>query len=219
MKKRNAIVIAGSRGVGQAIAKGLIELNFNVKATNSKQLDTSNIDQVNDFIKHNHKTDVLVLNSGGPPAKEFYDISNEDWIKYFNQLFLSFVTILQKIEVKKNGYVFLISSLYIKEPSDNLILSNAYRVALSSVLKSYGSINLKKNITTLNLALGPIYTDRLKQLNPKKSKKMLGKNLPLGRVGDAKEISDIVNSIISKEIKYLNCQTLFIDGGISKTLF
>ncbi len=219
MKKRNAIIIAGSRGVGSAIADGLKLLNFEIKALSSKDLDTSNIPDVEKFLKKNLTTDVLVLNTGGPPAKEFNSITKDEWIKYFNQLFLSFVLILQNIKVKKNGYVFLISSYLIKEPDPKLTISNAYRVAMSSILKTYGQVNLKKNITTLNLAIGPIYTDRLKNLNKGKSKKEMGEKLPLKRVGSPKEISDLVNSIINYKMKYLNCQTLFIDGGISKTLF
>ena len=162
---------------------------------------------------------MLVLNTGGPPPKKLQDITKKDWIRYFNQLFLSFALLLQNIKVKKNGYVFLISSYYIKEPNKNMVLSNAFRTAFSAVLKSYGQENLKNNITTINLALGPIYTDRLKSMNPNKTKKQIGENLPLGRVGDPSEIADIVESIIQKEVKYLNCQTLFVDGGISNTLF
>jgi len=219
MKKRKAIVIAGSRGVGKSIA-GMLKLNkFEVIATSSKQVDTSEIKDVENFIDRNKLTDVLVLNTGGPPPKKLQDITKKDWIRYFNQLFLSFALLLQNIKVKKNGYVFLISSYYIKEPNKNMVLSNAFRTAFSAVLKSYGQENLKNNITTINLALGPIYTDRLKSMNPNKTKKQIGENLPLGRVGDPSEIADIVESIIQKEVKYLNCQTLFVDGGISNTLF
>ena len=175
--KKKAIVIAGSRGIGKSIASELEAINFNVVSTSSKDLDTSKIDDVKSFIKKNKSADVLVLNTGGPPAKNFYDISVKDWEKYFNQIFLSFVLILQGIQIKKNGYVFLISSFHIKEPNKDLILSNTYRVALTSAFKSYGQLQLKKNITSLNLALGPIYTDRLKNLNKGKSKKEIGKNL------------------------------------------
>ena len=216
--KKKAIVIAGSRGIGKAIADQLIKLKFQTIATNSSELDTSNIESVEKFIKLNKSTDVLILNTGGPPAKDFYKITKEDWLKYFNQLFLSFALILQKIKVKKNGYVFLISSYYIKEPADNMVLSNSFRIAVSSILKTYGKINLKNNITTLNLALGPFYTDRLRQLNPGKTKQQIGKQLPLGRVGDTKEIAALIKSIIKEEIKYLNSQTIFLDGGISNTL-
>ena len=99
-----------------------------------------------------------------------------------------------------------------------MVLSNSFRIAVSSILKTYGKINLKNNITTLNLALGPFYTDRLRQLNPGKTKQQIGKQLPLGRVGDTKEIAALIKSIIKEEIKYLNSQTIFLDGGISNTL-
>ncbi len=216
--KKKAIVIAGSRGIGKAIADQLKELEFQTIVTNSKELDTSNIKSVENFIKSNKSTDVLILNTGGPPAKDFYKITKEDWVQYFNQLFLSFALMLQKIKVKKNGYVFLISSYYIKEPADNMALSNSFRIAASSIIKTYGKINLKNNITTLNFALGPFYTDRLRQLNPGKTKQQIGKGLPLGRVGDTKEIAFLIKSIIKNEIKYLNSQTIFLDGGISNTL-
>tara|TARA_A100001011_G_scaffold388785_1_gene469098 strand:- start:220 stop:876 length:657 start_codon:yes stop_codon:yes gene_type:complete len=217
--KKKAIVIAGSRGIGKAISDELINLNYQVTATSTKSVDTSNLEDINKFIKLHKKTDVLVLNTGGPPAKKLKQIKKEDWEKYFKQLFLSMVTLLQNIKVSKNGYVFLISSFHIKQPDENLVLSNAYRVALSSVLKTYGTENLKNNITTLNFALGPFYTDRLKNLNPGLSKKEIGKGMPLGRVGETREVAKLVSCIILNEIKYLNCQTIFIDGGISNNLF
>jgi len=216
---KKAIVIAGSRGVGRSISNRLKKLEFETLDYNSKKLDTSDITQVEKFIKTNKSTDILILNTGGPPAKEFNKITKKEWVKYFNQLFLSFVLILQKIKVKKNGFVFLISSYVIKEPDPMLTISNAYRLALSSILKTYGIDNLSRNITSINLALGPIYTDRLKKLNKGKTRNEIGKTLPLGRVGDPEEIADIIESFIVKDIKYLNTQTLFIDGGISKQLF
>jgi len=216
---KKAIVIAGSRGVGRSISNRLKKLEFETLDYNSKNLDTSDITQVEKFIKTNKSTDILILNTGGPPAKEFNKITKKEWVKYFNQLFLSFVLILQKIKVKKNGFVFLISSYVIKEPDPMLTISNAYRLALSSILKTYGIDNLSRNITSINLALGPIYTDRLKKLNKGKTRNEIGKTLPLGRVGDPEEIADIIESFIVKDIKYLNTQTLFIDGGISKQLF
>ncbi len=218
-RKKKAVVFAGSRGVGKSIADKLIDLGYDTDALSSKDVDTSNIKQVEKFIKKCPNVDILVLNTGGPPAKEFKSITKTEWIKYFNQLFLSFVLTLQGVKVNKNGYVFLISSYVIREPDAMLTISNAYRIALTSIMKTYGIQNLKRNITTLNLALGPIYTDRLKELNKGSTKKQIGKNLPLGRVGDPSEIGDLVKSIVKNKVKYLNTQTLFIDGCISKSLY
>ena len=120
-----ALIIGGSKGIGKSIIQKLNKLNFKIISPSRKELDTSKISTVRKFIKKNDKFDILVLNTGGPPAMNFFDINEKMWNKYYNQLFLSFVIILQNIKVNKNGYVFLISSHTIKTPEDKLILSNS----------------------------------------------------------------------------------------------
>ena len=92
MKK--ALILAGSRGIGRGIAESLKDINCNVRVTSSKELDTSDINSVDRFIDTLEDLDILVLNTGGPPAKNFYDITQEDCLKYHNQLFYSFFKIL-----------------------------------------------------------------------------------------------------------------------------
>ena len=156
MKK--AIVLAGSRGIGKGIADSLEQLDLNVIRTSSKDLDTSNLNDVDNFIKNNSYVDVLVLNTGGPPSQEFKDITEEDCIKYHNQLFYSFFKILQRLYINDGGYIFLVSSFNVKEPNGKLLLSNAYRTAFISVLKCLSKEFAKRNITTINVAPGPIDT-------------------------------------------------------------
>ena len=124
MKK--AVVIGGSKGIGKAIANSFKKLGIKVTSTSTKTLDTSNIENIKQFIKRTKKIDYLVLNTGGPPPLNFFKITESDWVKYFNQLFLSFVLILQKIKINNNGYIFLISSHTIKNPHQNLLLSRLY---------------------------------------------------------------------------------------------
>ena len=133
---KTALIIGSSKGIGKSIKEKLGELKLKIIAPPRKELDTSNLDNVKKFIKNLNSIDYLILNTGGPPAKDFFSISENDWNKYHVQLFLSFVLILQKIKLKKNGFIFLISSHTIKNPEDNLVLSNSYRVAISSVLKT-----------------------------------------------------------------------------------
>ena len=102
-----SIVLASSRGIGKGIADELESISSEVIRTSSKDLDTSDIDNVKDFVSKNNETDILVLNTGGPPAKDFYDITEEEWLKYYNQLFYSFVYMLQNIKVRDGGYIFL----------------------------------------------------------------------------------------------------------------
>ena len=97
MKK--AIVFGASRGIGKSISDSLKELNLDVISLSSSDVDTSNLDSVNEFANKNNSTDILVLNTGGPPVIEFEKITKEDWDKYHNQLFVGFCTLLQKIKI------------------------------------------------------------------------------------------------------------------------
>lgn len=220
MKKKikKAIVLGSSSGIGAEIADMLNKLDFNVIKTDRSIIDTSNLESVKNFVKKNPKTDVLVLNTGGPEQiKHISSITEEQWIKYFNQLFLSFYLILKNIEIKKNGFVFLISSHVIKKHKIELIISSSLRLGFLNVFNAFGKENIKKNITSLNIAPGPIMTKRLKSLNP--NIKNLSKKIPLGKVGTTKDVSNFIKAIIETEIRYLNCKTIFLDGGISEDIF
>lgn len=211
MKK--AIVLAGSRGIGKGIADSLESLDIDVTRTSTNELDTSNLNSVSNFIDKNPYTDILVLNTGGPPSQKFEDISKEDCDKYHNQLFYSFIKMIQEIKINEGGYIFLVSSYNVKEPDSKLLLSNAYRIAFISVLKCLSKQLAEKNITTINIAPGPIDTDRIRGLC--KDIPALEKRLPMGRLGQVQEIGDFVKSIVENNIKYLTGVTINFDGGKS----
>ncbi len=208
-----SIVLASSRGIGKGIADELESISNEVIRTSSQDLDTSDIDSVKSFVEENRETDILVLNTAGPPAKDFYEITEEEWMKYYNQLFYSFVYMLQNIKVKDGGYIFLMSSFNIKEPDPKLIMSNCYRLAFTSVMKSLTKDFAKRNVSCINIAPGPVDTDRLRNLVDDVYE--LGKTLPMGRVGSTMEIGRFVKSIIENNIKYLTGVTINFDGGHS----
>lgn len=216
MKKKKAIILGGSRGIGSHISKELSKLNINLIKCSSKDIDTSNLSDVKKFIAINSSTDILLLNTGGPPAKNYYELSDEDWYKYFNQLFLSFAIILQKIKINKNGYVFLISSSIVKEPSVGLEISSSLRSGFVSLFKSISLHKKNKNITFINIAPGPFKTDRVTELV--KDMKSFEKNLPTGKIGDPREIAKFVRFIIENNIKYLTGSTVYFDGNINKSI-
>ncbi len=214
----SAIVLGGSRGIGKAISDALKSIEIDVFATSKKDIDTSNLDSVRKFLEKNTQTDILVLNTGGPPAKQFSDVLEKDWELYHNQLFLGFITILQNIKINDGGYIFLISSGVIKEPSSNLIISCAYRAAFSEVFKILSKDYAARNINCINIAPGPFDTDRVKELLLDGVEEFK-KKLPMKRMGNPKEIGDFVKSIVQNEIKYLSGVTINFDGANSNYIF
>ena len=215
MKK--AIILGGSRGIGKAISDSLKKLDLEVLSASSIDIDTSDLESVNKFAEKNNVTDILVLNTGGPPIIEFAKITNEDWNKYHNQLFVGFCTLLQKIKVNDGGYIFAITSNVIKEPNSKLIISSAYRAAFSSVFKILSKEFASRNITMINIAPGPINTDRTKELVSDVGE--YADSLPMKRLGEPQEIGNFVASIIEKEIKYLSGAVINFDGSNSNFIF
>ena len=212
-----AIVLGGSRGIGKAISDSLKIIDIDVLATSQKDIDTSNLNSVKEFLNNNNETDVLILNTGGPEPKPFSTITEDDWNKYHNQLFLGFCIILQNIKINDGGYIFLISSNVIKEPNPKLIISSAYRAAFSEVFKVLSKEYAQKNISCVNIAPGPINTDRTQELI--ENVKEFEKTLPMKRLGKPEEIGNFVKGIIQNKIKYLSGVTINFDGGNSNSIF
>jgi 3-oxoacyl-[acyl-carrier protein] reductase len=209
MKK--AIILGGTRGIGGAISDSLENLQVDVNAFSSTEVDTGNLSHIDSLVERHPEVDILVLNTGGPPAIDFFDIDEQTWLRYHNQLFMGFVRLLQTIKIRNNGYVFLVSSFNIKEPDPKLILSNSYRMAFVSVFKSLSKIFASKKISFINIAPGPIDTDRLKSLGVNIDE--LSKKLPMGYVADPSEIGEFVSSLVEKEINYLSGVSINFDGA------
>ena len=213
----SAIVLGGSRGIGKAISESLKSIEIDVFAASKNDIDTSDLNSVKKFLEKHNQTDILVLNTGGPAPKQFSTITEDDWKLYHNQLFLGFCTILQNTKINDGGYIFLISSNVIKEPNPKLIISSVYRAAFSEVFKILSKEYAEKNISCINIAPGPINTDRTKELieNIEEFKK----SLPMKRLGEPKEIGDFVKAIIENKIKYLSGVTINFDGANSNYIF
>ena len=212
-----AVVLGGSRGIGKAISNALKSIEIDVFATSKNDINTSNLISVKKFLEIHNQTDILILNTGGPEPKQFSTITEDDWNKYHNQLFLGFVTILQNIKINDGGYIFLISSSVIKEPNMKLIISSAYRTAFAEVFKVLSKEYAQKNISCINIAPGPINTDRTQELI--ENVEEFVKTLPMKRLGEPEEIGNFVKAIIQNDIKYLSGVTINFDGANSNYIF
>lgn len=216
MNKEKAIVLAGSRGIGRAIADDLRSVVREVVATSKSDLDTSDLAAVKRFAAAHPVTDVLVLNTSGPPAMPFEDITEELWQKWFHQLFLGFVLLLQRVHVRDEGHVFLISSHLVRQPDPQMALSNSLRLAFTSVFKTASKTAMPRNVSFVNIAPGPTRTDRLAELGAKTGRTIddIAAGLPTKRVIDPKEISGFVRYLVEKNVHALSGVTIPFDMGL-----
>lgn len=212
-----AIVLGGSKGIGKAIADSLKEIKCDVTATSRKDIDTSDLNSVRQFIQDNPETDILVLNTGGPAPIPFQEITESDFDKYHNQLFVGFSLMLQNMKINDGGYIFVISSNVVKEPNAKLIISSAYRAAFLEVFKVLSKQFATKNISCISIAPGPINTNRTQDLI--EDVESFKKSLPMKRLGEPKEIGDFVKGIVQNKIKYLSGVTINFDGANSNYVF
>ena len=213
-----AIVLGATSGIGKSIAQNLKGTCKKVISLGSKDINTSSLKSVKNFCKKYYGPDILVLNTGGPPDLNFKTINNEIWIENFNKLILSFSNIIKDIGIKKNGYVFLISSYIIKQPSEELILSSSLRSGFNSLFKSLSFIYAKKKIKFINIAPGPIKTKRLINLIKKDGltlkkfeKQILGAKIP-----ESSEIGKFVKFVVENKIISLNGNTITFDSNLIK---
>ena len=217
-----ALVIGGTAGIGNSIYKHLKPLCKEAIKTGRKEIDTTSVESTEKYIDNlkNKKFDVLVLNTGGPPDINFDKISNDEWIKNFNRLFLSFINIIKKIEINKNGYIFLVSSYIIKEPSDSLIISSSIRTGFVSLFKSLSKLYETKKISFINLAPGPIRTERLENLLKAENQSFdsFAKTMPHKNVPKPDELGLFVKFVVKNKIKSFNGATIPFDSGLLKSI-
>ena len=101
-----------------------------------------------------------------------------------------------------------------------MIISSAYRAAFAEVFKVLSKEYAEKNISCLNIAPGPINTDRTQELIDNENDiKEFEKTLPMKRLGEPEEIGNFVKAIIENNIKYLSGVTINFDGANSNYIF
>ena len=175
---------------------------------------------------------ILINNSGGPEPTNFISTNDKMWEKTINRNLLSVIklsTMFSNSMIQNNwGRMITISSTVAKEPSSAMVQSATSRAAVLAFNKSISFDLAKSNVTNNSILLGGIETNRLKKLikiNAKKSKisedqlrKNILKNIPAGRFGEPDEVASLVEFLISDNGRYINGQSIVIDGAMSKII-
>ena len=256
LKGKAVIVAASSQGMGRAAAAAFAAEGARVAmcARNEKELqaaaeevrgrhkaqvfaapldvtDGSAVERyVQRVVEEFGGVDVCVTNAGGPPSKNFLSASVEDWRKALDLNFLSVVhvarAVVPQMQKKKWGRFITLTSVSVKQPIADLVLSNAVRASVVGLVKSMANEFGKDGITVNNVAPGYVTTDRLKELaavrakaagiQPEDMYKKWAADVPLGRLGRPEEVADTIVWLASERASYITGQTVLVDGGIYK---
>lgn len=184
-------------------------------------------------VQHFGGLDILVANSGGPPPGKFTDFDDAAWQKTFDLLVLSTVrlirTALPHLRQSSAAAVLTITSLAVKQPIANLILSNSVRLSVIGLTKSL-ALELGETGIRFNSIL-PAYveTERITELataNAQRAHTTLAEELqkiaaasPLGRIADPQEFANVAAFLCSPAASYLTGVMLSVDGGMYKGIF
>jgi 3-oxoacyl-[acyl-carrier protein] reductase len=167
--------------------------------------------------------DILLWNSGGPPAGPATGVTPdavEQAVELLLQPAVRLVSLcLPHLEASGAGRIVAITSLAAKEPTQHLALSNMIRPGLTGWLKTLAAELGPQGITVNCVAPGRIATDRLAYLYPDGPTDEQLREIPLRRWGDPREFGDVVCFLASERARYVTGQTLVVDGGLQRFLF
>jgi len=259
LKGRVAIVAAASKGLGRAVAEELAregaevaicarsEANLKAavesihKASGrevfAQALDVTHADSVRSFVaaveKRFGRVDICITNAGGPPAKKFLDISPDEWRTAVDLTLMSAVYFAREVlPIMRRGHwgrLIAITSVAVKQPIDNLLLSNSLRAGVTGLMRTLANEFGGDGITVNCVCPGYTLTERLDELAGLQAKntgvsreKILesySANVPLRRIGRPDEFAAMVAFLASDRASYINGCSIPIDGGWIKSLF
>jgi len=259
LKGKIALVSAASRGLGKAVALELAKegckvaiCSRNAEAINSaaadirKQTgaevlalvaDVTDAEQIQhvaaETSKHYGAVDALFANAGGPTPGGFMQFGDEQWQSAVNLNLMSVVRLCRSVvlgmQARKWGRIVIDTSFTVKQPLENLILSNAIRAGVVGMAKTLSSEVAKDGVTVNYICPGYIQTERVDQLLDNRARqnntsreaeaRSIASAIPMGRIGRVDEFAAAAVFLMSERASYITGMSLTVDGGLTKGIF
>jgi 3-oxoacyl-[acyl-carrier protein] reductase len=177
--------------------------------------------------------DILVNNAGGPPRGDFREFTPEHWQKAVNDNMITPIELIKAtvdgmIE-RRFGRIVNITSVSVKQPIDELCLSNGARCGLSGFVAGLSRKTVRFNVTINNILPGQFYTDRLRSgiafnareqnLSVEDMGERMAAAIPAGRFGNAEEFGKVCAFYCSAHAGFITGQQVLIDGGAYRGTF
>ncbi|MBI5645575.1 MAG: SDR family oxidoreductase [Ignavibacteriae bacterium] len=174
------------------------------------------------------RVDVLVTNNGGPAPGSFEEHDDESWERAWNRTLMSAVRlirgVLPSMRAQRFGRIINITSISVRQPVARLLLSNAYRAAVTGMAKTLADEVAAEGITVNNIAPGYVDTARLAHLledraarngsTPEQERAALYAVTPMRRLGRPSEVGATAAFLASDQAAYITGSTLLVDGGL-----
>lgn len=258
LRGKVALVAAASQGLGRAVAEELAEEGASlilcarrekelgeVSDSISRRTDvsvlsvpadlsvTEDIKRVVDKgIERFGSIDILVTNTGGPPAGRFENISRESWQHATDLILMSVLEltrlVLPRMKERKWGRILNITSIAVKQPVENLILSNSLRAAVTGFARTLANEVAEFGITVNNIMPGYTLTERVEQLaeslaekegiTAEEIKARWEGEIPMKRLGATGEFAALAAFLVSERASYITGSSIAVDGGWIRSL-
>jgi 3-oxoacyl-[acyl-carrier protein] reductase len=179
------------------------------------------------------RVDILVTNSGGPPAGSFASTGPEAWRAAVELLLTSAVELtrafLPGMQERRFGRVLNVTSISVKQPVENLILSNSLRAAVTGMARSLANEVAPFGVTVNNLLPGYTRTERLAELAEAMARRdaappegfyaRIEAEVPARRLGEPRELAALAAFLASERAGYITGQSIAVDGGWIRSLY
>ena len=183
-------------------------------------------------IKHFGRLDVLVNNSGGPPLAKSFNATEEQWATAVQRSLLYFARMsreaLPHLKKQGSGRIINILASTVYQPIANLALSGATRMGVVAFAKSLADEVGRDGILVNNVCPGSLLSERMLG-NVKARAKELGisveealveraKETAIGRIGEPRELANLVAFLASGKSSYITGTTIRVDGGLVRSV-
>ncbi|HEY7877380.1 MAG TPA: SDR family oxidoreductase [Gemmatimonadaceae bacterium] len=259
LEDKVALVAASSRGLGRAIAGELAREGASLVMCAREALpldraareiaeqtgtspvaiaaDVSRADDVARLVDaalaRFGRIDVLVTNAGGPPPGPFETHDAAAWERAFRLTLASAVELTRRVlpDMKRRrwGRIINVTSITVKQPVDNLILSNSLRAAVTGFARTLANEVAALGITVNNVLPGYTRTERVDELAAARSAREgittdavraeLERQIPAGRLGEPDELAALTAFLASERAAYITGQSIAVDGGWIRSLY
>jgi 3-oxoacyl-[acyl-carrier protein] reductase len=177
--------------------------------------------------------DIVVTNSGGPAPGTFETTRPEAWQAAFEIVLMSAVELIRAflpgMQERRFGRILNVTSITVKQPVENLLLSNSLRAAVTGMARTLASEVAPHGITVNNLLPGYTRTERLTELAevsatrdgtaPSDFYARLEREIPARRLGDPRELAALAAFLASERAGYVTGQSIAVDGGWIRSLY